>query len=186
MYFPTCIQCQCSSHKKSMKAWKDILLAGLFLCRFTELTKLTWLEDEQSWLIGRNWQNRYNWQNRHNRQNRQSKIDKIDKIDIIDKITTSTKLIKSTIVNELEGIYKIPSTYPANTSWYFTEENVFTCSRWDLQSRPSTLTVTLSFGATLSTSKFQASESVVEARISEGLAISKSATAAFPGKTAWK
>ena len=49
-----------------------------------------------------------------------------------------------------------------------------TCSKCDLQSRPSTLTVTLSFGATLSTSIFQASESVVDAKISDGLAISKS------------
>ena len=56
----------------------------------------------------------------------------------------------------------------------FSEYINFTCSKCDLQSRPSTLTVTLSFGATLSTSIFQASESVVDAKISDGLAISKS------------
>ena len=57
-----------------------------------------------------------------------------------------------------------------------------TCSKCDLQSRPSTLTVTLSFGATLSTSIFQASESVVDAKISDGLAISKSDMALPSGK----
>ena len=59
-------------------------------------------------------------------------------------------------------------------SFFDVTNRLLTCSKCDLQSRPSTLTVTLSFGATLSTSIFQASESVVDAKISDGLAISKS------------
>ena len=49
-----------------------------------------------------------------------------------------------------------------------------TCSKCDLQSLPSARTVTFNLGAALSTSKFQASESVLDTKISDGLAISKS------------
>ena len=55
-----------------------------------------------------------------------------------------------------------------------TSSSPLTCSKCDLQSLPSARTVTFNLGAALSTSKFQASESVLDTKISDGLAISKS------------
>ena len=58
--------------------------------------------------------------------------------------------------------------------WRKNTSSPLTCSKCDLQSLPSARTVTFNLGAALSTSKFQASESVLDTKISEGLAISKS------------
>ena len=61
-----------------------------------------------------------------------------------------------------------------NLIWRKNTSSPLTCSKCDLQSLPSARTVTFNLGAALSTSKFQASESVLDTKISDGLAISKS------------
>ena len=76
----------------------------------------------------------------------------------------------------LKSMDKILGTFFAS-AYVFTITVIccpLTCSKCDLQSRPSARTVTFNLGAALSTSKFQASESVLDTKISDGLAISKS------------